>query len=114
MQGGNPMQTGCNAKPSHFSSVNRRKIAADFAGDRITSTAGGLLLRQGDRAVGLSRRPAQAIPDPRHPSRIAHDQQTMRIQRIAAISGERHKSLRTKEKVVQLPRRTAYRPVGSK
>lgn len=80
------MLTECNAKPIRFSSLNRKKIVADFAGGMITSNAGGLLLRELDRAVGLSQMLAQVIPDPRDPRKIAHDQQTMLIQRIAAIA----------------------------
>lgn len=78
--------TDCTAQPLLFSSLGRQKIAADFNGGRLTSDAGGLLLREADRRLGLTRRLADCLADPRNPERIIHDQQTMLAQRIFGIA----------------------------
>jgi len=56
--------TQCNAEPIRFSSLGRKNVVADFAGGTITSDAGGLLLREADRRLGLTRALAEAVPDP--------------------------------------------------
>jgi hypothetical protein len=45
--------TECNRESLTFSSLSRRKISAYFDGGRLTSDAGGLLLREVDRRIGL-------------------------------------------------------------
>jgi hypothetical protein len=59
---------------------------ADFDGGRLTSDAGGLLLREADRQLGLIRRLAACIHDPRDPLLTIHDQETMLAQRIFGIA----------------------------
>ena len=59
--------TDCNRQPALFSSLQSQKIVADFDGGRLTSDAGGLLLREADRQLGLIERLAACIPDPREP-----------------------------------------------
>lgn len=78
--------TECNRQTLTFSSLSRRKITADFDGGRLTSDAGGLLLRQVDRRLGLTRALADCIADPRDPAKIIHDVQTMLAQRIYGIA----------------------------
>jgi hypothetical protein len=78
--------TECNRQPLLFSSLKSQKIVADFAGGRLTSDAGGLLLREADRKLGLIRRLADCIPDPRDPLMTIHDQQTMLAQRVFGIA----------------------------
>jgi hypothetical protein len=78
--------TECNRQPLTFSSLSRRKISADFDGGRLTSDAGGLLLREIDRQIGLTKALAECIADPRDPDRIIHEVQTMLIQRIGGIA----------------------------
>ena len=78
--------TECNRQPVLFSSLKSQKIVADFDGGRLTSDAGGLLLREADRKLGLIRRLAACIPDPRNPLVTVHDQQTMLAQRIFGIA----------------------------
>ena len=46
--------TKCTGKPLLFSSLRRQKVVADFTGGRLTSDAGGLLLREVDRRCGLT------------------------------------------------------------
>ena len=78
--------TECNRKPLAFSSLFRRKISADFDGGQITSDAGGLLLREVDQRIGLTRALANCIADPRDPDKVIHDVQTMLVQRIGGIA----------------------------
>ncbi|MCH7701226.1 MAG: transposase, partial [Planctomycetes bacterium] len=46
--------TECNRKSLSFSRLGRQKITANFDGGRLTSDAGGLLLREADRQLGLT------------------------------------------------------------
>jgi hypothetical protein len=78
--------THCNARPSPFSSLGRRKIHADFKGGRLTSDAGVILLREVDRRIGLIDAINACIPDPRDPDLIIHEQRTLLAQRILGIA----------------------------
>jgi hypothetical protein len=86
--------------PLVFSSVNRKKLAADFQGGDLTSDGGLPLLREVDRRIGLIDQLSAAIRDPRDPERIEHDQRTLLAQRILAIAAgyedlNDHDALRT-------------------
>src|ERR1043165_5945996 len=85
-QAGGQFVTDCNREPLLFSSINRRQIVADFAGGTLTSDAGGLLLREVDRRIGLMRRLSDALNDPRDPVYITHEQHTLLAQRIFGIA----------------------------
>ena len=50
------MQTECSPTLFEFEPVERHKVVAGFDGGTITSDAGGLLLGQLDRGLGLIRR----------------------------------------------------------
>jgi hypothetical protein len=78
--------TECNREPIRFSSLQRKNVLADFAGGTLTSDAGGLLLREADRRLGLTRALAAVLPDPREPRFVVHEQQTMLAQRILGIA----------------------------
>jgi hypothetical protein len=78
--------TDCNTRPIRFSSLKSKNIVADFDGGHLTSDAGGLLLREVDRKLGLTRKLAACIPDPRNPLMTLHDQHTMLAQRIFGIA----------------------------
>jgi hypothetical protein len=78
--------TDCNTKPLRFSSLKSKKTVADFDGGHLTSDAGGLLLREVDRKLGLTRKLAACIPDPRNPLMTVHDQHTMLAQRVFGIA----------------------------
>jgi len=78
--------TECNRQPLLFSNLNRQKIQADFAGGTLTSDAGGLLLREVDRRLGLVDALADGLTDPRDPARIQHEQRTMLAQRIFGLA----------------------------
>jgi Transposase DDE domain group 1 len=78
--------TDCNRDPVTFSSLGSKPVVADFLGGRLTSDAGALLLREIGERVGLFGALNQAIPDPRDPRFIIHDQKEMLAQRIIAIA----------------------------
>ena len=78
--------TDCNRKPLSFSSLGSKSVVADFLGGRLTSDAGALLLREVGQKIGLFEALDQAIPDPRHPVYIVHDQESMIAQRVLAIA----------------------------
>lgn len=80
------MQTDCNSSSIAFTPLGRRKLLAGFDGGKITSDAGALLLREVAAKTRLFQRMAAAVPDPRHPLLIQHDQQTMFAQRVLGIA----------------------------
>ncbi len=78
--------TECTSGGITFSSVDRKKLIADFDGGHITSDAGAVLLREVDRRIGLIDAINGCIPDPRNQEMIVHDQRTLLAQRILAIA----------------------------
>lgn len=78
--------TECNRTSIPFSSLGRKHVVADFAGGTLTSDAGGLLLREVDRRLGLTQALADVIPDPREPLLTVHEQRTMIAQRLFGIA----------------------------
>jgi hypothetical protein len=78
--------TDCNPNPIVFSSLGRKQVIADFSGGSITSDGGALLLREVDRHLGLIDKIDAALPDPRDPSRVTHQQRHMLAQRIFGIA----------------------------
>src|SRR3954447_5117874 len=78
--------TECHHEAIDFSRLGPKAVVADFRGGRLTTDAGALLLREvGDR-LGLFDALDAAIPDPRHPLFIVHEQRPMLAQRIIAIA----------------------------
>ena len=67
---------------AHFS----RRIVGQFAGDRLTTEGGSLLLRQAERKIGLLRRVAACFTDCRQPERIEHRLEEMLAQRIYGLA----------------------------
>lgn len=78
--------TDCNREPLAFSSLGSKSVRGDFLGGRLTSDAGALLLREIGQKTGLFDALNEAIPDPRNPVFIIHDQTSMIAQRIVAIA----------------------------
>ena len=78
--------TDCNRQPVLFSSLGRQEVRADFAGGTLTSDAGGLLLREVDRQLGLIDALSACLTDPRDPAKVIHDQRSMLAQRIFGIA----------------------------
>ncbi len=72
--------------PFGFPSIGRKKLTAAFDGGRLTSDGGVLLLAAAERQLGLCRRLAALIADPREPSRIVHPLADILRARILAIA----------------------------
>jgi hypothetical protein len=73
-------------KPLSFSSLDSRRLEADFSGGSLTSDAGALLLREADRRLGLLDALDRVIPDPRNQELITHPQRSLLAQRIFGIA----------------------------
>jgi hypothetical protein len=69
-----------------FTRVEGRSVVAAFDGGKITSDAGGVLLRATDRAIGLVDRFAQCFSDRRSAELIEHTVATMIGQRVFGIA----------------------------
>ena len=80
------MPTDCNSPSFTFTPLGRRAVLAQFDGGTISSDAGALLLREVAGQSKLFARMADCVPDPREPSMIEHDQQTMLAQRVLGIA----------------------------
>ena len=80
------MPTECNPKLFEFEAVERRSVVAGFDGGDITSNAGGLLLGQVDRGIGLVRRFAECFNDRRDPRYVEHRLETLIGQRIFGLA----------------------------
>jgi hypothetical protein len=78
--------TDGNRQPLSFSSLGSKSVVADFLGGRFTSDAWALLLREVGQKIGLFEALDQAIPDPRNPVCVVHDQDSMIVQRVVAIA----------------------------
>lgn len=78
--------TQCTRPKGVFAKLNRKRVEAAFSGGRLTSDGGALLLREADRALGLTSRLAELIPDPRDPRRITHSIRELLAQRIFGIA----------------------------
>ena len=78
--------TDCNQDSLHFASLGAKSIVADFRGGQLTTDGGALLLREVADRLGLFDALNAAIPDPRHPLFIVHEQRAMIAQRVTAIA----------------------------
>ena len=66
------MKTECKPKQFEFRALGRRQVVGCFGGGRITSDAGGLLLREVDSRIGLMQRLADCFIDYRNPASVEH------------------------------------------
>lgn len=79
------METVCHNQLI-FESLFHKEVIADFTGGRITSDAGGLLLRELDQRYRLTEKAAACLHDPRQDSKVQHDLLTLVRQRLFAIA----------------------------
>jgi hypothetical protein len=86
MSEAHPMATDCNANRLCFEGFAGRQVVGDFGGGAITSNGGAVLLREADRAIGLSQRVAGCFLDARDQDSIVHRLETMIAQRVHAIA----------------------------
>ncbi len=80
------MQTECNRKPLEFHPLGRRKIVGRFDGGTISSDAGGLLLRECERATRIIRQFARCFTDHRDEELIEHTVEELVAQRVYALA----------------------------
>ena len=78
--------TVCNPELFEFPAVKRRAVQASFTGGDVTSDGGIALLRQVDRKLGLTKRLARVLPDPRNRSRVVHPLRSLVRQRIYGLA----------------------------
>ena len=79
------METVCHNQ-LRFESLFSKEVIADFAGGRITSDAGGLVLRELDQRYRLAENVARCLHDPRDSHKVKHDLLTLVRQRLFAIA----------------------------
>jgi Transposase DDE domain group 1 len=72
--------------PFDLPAVCRKKLTADFDGGSLSSDGGLLLLREGERRLGIASRLAAAIRDRRDQSRIEHELPELLKTRMFAIA----------------------------
>ena len=80
------MFTECNQESFGFHALGRRDVVARFDGGRISSDAGGLLLRETERVTGIIRQFAACFTDHRDPDLIEHTVEELIAQRVYALA----------------------------
>jgi len=80
------MKTECIEHQFTFQGINRRRVEAKFDGGSITSDAGGLLLRETEKRVGVIEQFTQCFTDYRSPALIEHTVEELLSQRIYGIA----------------------------
>ena len=76
----------CKRNSLQFHPHGRRQVVAEFDGGKITSDAGGLLLREVDQTFGVIRRFAACFRDCRDPDLIEHPLEQLLAQRVMGIA----------------------------
>lgn len=80
------MPTECSAPQLVFEGFEGRQVVGAFDGGAVTSNGGGALLREADRAIGLTERVARCFRDERDPELVVHRVETLVAQRVHAIA----------------------------
>jgi hypothetical protein len=80
------MTTQCIQTDFGFQPLQQRDVVARFDGGDITTDAGGLLLREVDRGVGIVRRLAACFTDHRRADRVEHRVEELIAQRIYGLA----------------------------
>ena len=78
--------THCTSEKLQFTRVFNRDLIGDLKGGTITSDAGGLLLREADRDLGLTKALSAGIHDRRDARKTVHSILSMIRQRIYGIA----------------------------
>jgi hypothetical protein len=80
------MRTDCNAGQLLFEGFEGRQVVGAFDGGAVTSNAGATLLREADRAIGLTAKVARCFRDGRAAELVVHNIETLVAQRVHAIA----------------------------
>jgi len=76
----------CTGQPLLFQPHGRREVVADFDRGKITSDAGGLLLREVERKFGIVRQFVGAFTDHRDEERIDFTVEELLLQRVMGLA----------------------------
>ena len=80
------MKTKCNAKKLEMQPLGSRQVVCDFNGGKLTSDAGGLLLREVESRFGVIRQLSECFQDHRSPLLIEHTVPEMLSQRVYGLA----------------------------
>ena len=80
------MNTQCTSEQLEFHSLGRRLVSGRFDGGRISSDAGGVLLREVDKRIGVTSRVSRCFVDYRNPASVEHSVGDLVSQRLYAIA----------------------------
>ena len=80
------MTTQCTPTDLHFHALGRREVMGRFDGGRITSDAGGVLLRETDLRLGLLDRLARCFRDYRTANSVEHRVRDLLAQRVYGLA----------------------------
>ena len=80
------MKTQCTGEQLEFHALGRRSVTGRFDGGRISSDAGGVLLREVDQRIGLMARVSACFVDHRNPASVEHGVRELVSQRIYGIA----------------------------
>jgi len=78
--------TKCTLPGIDFPIVCGRRVEARFDGGHVTSDGGAMLIRQMDRRLGVTRRAAKVLNDPRQPGKIDHSALSIIRQRVYGLA----------------------------
>ena len=80
------MKTQCTGEQLEFHALGRRLVTGRFDGGRISSDAGGVLLREVDKRIGLTERMSRCFVDYRNSASVEHRVGELVSQRLYAIA----------------------------
>ena len=80
------MTTECTATQLEFQSFGRRRVSGRFDGGRLTSDAGGLLLREVEQRLNVLSRLAGCFTDYRQAGRVEHPVESLLAQRLYGLA----------------------------
>jgi len=80
------MNTECTATQLEFQSLGRRRVSGRFDGGRLTSDAGGVLLREVEQRLNLFPRLAGCFTDYREAGKVEHPVGSLLAQRIYGLA----------------------------
>jgi len=80
------METQCIQEQLSFQQLGRRAVIGRFDGGKISSDAGGLLLREVERRFGILKRLGGCFRDYRDAERIEHSVESLISQRVYGIA----------------------------
>lgn len=75
----------CTEEEMDFGRLGRRVIEANFEGGALSSDGGLMLVKLADQRIGLSHAVAQALTDPRDPTRVIHEWRDLIAQRLYGL-----------------------------